>query len=113
MIYVDETVFTRKAIRRQEWSKKGLNMEVNNHLLNEKTQALLMGISYEKGVEQWKIFPKSVDTDKFIRYLEMVREANGNKKITLFMDNLGVHKTKRTKKRMEELGIIPIYNIYY
>lgn len=72
-----------------------------------------MGISYEKGVEQWKIFPKSVDTDKFIRYLEMVREANGNKKITLFMDNLGVHKTKRTKKRMEELGIIPIYNIYY
>ena len=72
-------------------------MEVNNHLLNEKTQALLMGISKEEGVEQWKIFSKSVNADKFIEYLGMVREANGDMKIALFMDNLSVHRTKRVK----------------
>ena len=60
-----------------------------------------MGISKEKGVEQWKIFPKSVNTDKFIEYLEYVRKENGERqKICLFMDNLQVHKTKKAKKKM-------------
>ena len=61
IIFIDETIFSRRAIKLQEWSTKGDNMVVNNHLLNEKTQALLMGISKEEGVEQWKIFPKSVN----------------------------------------------------
>ena len=56
-----------------------------------------MGISKEEGVEQWKIFPKSVDTDKFLQYLDLVRKANGQKKICLFMDNLSVHKTRKAK----------------
>ena len=61
IIFIDETIFSRRAIKLLEWSNKGDNMIVNNHLLNKKTQALLMGISKEEGVEQWKIFPKSVN----------------------------------------------------
>ena len=72
-----------------------------------------MGISAEEGVEQWRVFKKSVDTEKFLQYLNMVREANGNKKVALFMDNLNVHRTKVARKKMEELEIKPIYNIFY
>ena len=113
LIYIDETVFTRKTVRQSEWSGKGENVHVDQNHLNEKPKALLMGISAEEGVEQWRIFSKSVDTKKFLLYLDMVREANENKKVALFMDNLNVHRTKLAKKKMEELGIRPIYNIYY
>ena len=97
VIYIDETMFTRRAIKRAEWSRKGTNLSINNHLLNEKNYALLMGISKEEGVESWRIFPKSVDTEKFLKYLEMVREDNGKTKVCLFLDNLQVHKTRKAK----------------
>ena len=42
-----------------------------------------------------------------------MREKNGDAKIALFMDNLNVHRSKKAKKKMEELSIRPIYNIEY
>ena len=45
-------MFTRKAIKSLEWSRKLENPEVDEKLLNDKTKALLLGISYEEGVEQ-------------------------------------------------------------
>ena len=73
ILYIDETMFTRKAIKKLEWARKHENAEVDEKLLNDRTYALLMGISEERGVEQWKIFPKSVNTDKFLQYLDLVR----------------------------------------
>ena len=113
LVYIDETVFTRNTVNKSEWSAKKSNAHVDQNLLNEKPKALLMGISAEEGVEQWRVFAKSVDTKKFLIYLDMVRDANPNKKVALFMDNLNVHRTKAAKMKMEELGIKPIYNIYY
>ena len=94
IIWADETMFTRKAVKKTEWSRKGENAEVDEKLLNDYTKALLMGISEEEGVEQWMIFKKSVNTDKFVQYLLKVRAANGKREVALFMDNLQVHKTK-------------------
>ena len=58
-------------------------------------------------------FPKSVNVPKFQEYLEKLREANGNDKIALFMDNLSCHTTKASKKKMKELGFRTIYNVAY
>ena len=51
IIYIDETMFTRKAMARLEWAAKHENMGIDEKLLNEPTKALLMGISAERGVE--------------------------------------------------------------
>ena len=51
VVYLDETMFTRKAIAKIEWAAKHENAEVDEALLNEPTKALLMGISEENGVE--------------------------------------------------------------
>ena len=88
-------------------------MEVDDRLLKEKTYALLMGISEEKSVEQYRIFPKSVNTDKFLEYLQLVREAHGDRPLTLFIFNLSCHRTIRAREKMEELNILPIFNIIY
>ena len=103
VIFIDETMFTRKAVAKTEWARPHENAEVDEALLNEPAKALLMGISAEEGVEQWKIFARSVNADKFCQYLQMVRDAHPEQKVCLFMDNLRVHTCKKAKKKMEEL----------
>ena len=66
IIFIDETVFTRKAMMKFEWAAKHENMAIDEKLLNESTKALLMGISAETGVEQYRVFDKSVNIKKFI-----------------------------------------------
>ena len=113
MIFIDETIFTRKALKKSKWTRPGENAEVDDKLLNDSTKALLMGVSAEKEVEQYMIFKKSVTTDRFLQYLELVRRENGVQKVALFLDNLSVHRSKKARAKMEELGILPIFNIVY
>ena len=53
MVYIDETMFTRKTVPDAEWAKKGQNTRVDEAKLSEPTLALLCGISKEKGVEHF------------------------------------------------------------
>lgn len=69
MIYIDETMFTRKTIAETEWAKKGQNMQVDQAKLDEPTLALLCGISKEKGMEHFEIFEQSVNKVKFAEYV--------------------------------------------
>ena len=62
--------------------------------------ALLSGISKEKGLELYMMFQRSVNIQKFKEYLLRLREENGDDKICIFMDNLVVHKSNKTKKTM-------------
>ena len=48
-------------------------MSIAEKLLDEPTLALLSGISKEKGQEHFRIFPRSVNTVRFIEYLEELR----------------------------------------
>ena len=90
-----------------------MNYEVNQKHLSQPAECLLLGISEENGVEHWRIFEKSVNNVKFKQYLEELREANAGKKIALFLDNLSVHHSKKTKAVLERLEIPTIFNIVY
>ena len=81
--------------------------------MNEPVLCLLPGISKEKGWEYYRIYPKSVNTERFLDYLKGLREANGDDKICIFMDNLSVHTSEKTKKYMRELDFKFIYNLKY
>jgi|TARA_B100000524_G_scaffold332993_1_gene220544 transposase len=75
--------------------------------------AVLSGISREKGQELFMQFPKSVNGEKFQEYLEKLRAANGDAKICLFMDNLSVHKTPDSIKKMQQLHYRWVFNVAY
>ena len=66
-------------------------MMVDQVLINEPTLAMLSGISKEKGLEAYMIFPFSVNIAKFKEYLTKLREENEGEKICIFMDNLSTH----------------------
>ena len=95
------------------WARKHENGAVDEAMMNEPTMELLMSISKENGVEPWRIYKKSVNTDKFCQYLQMVRDRHPDQSLSIFMDNLNVHKSKRARKLMEDLQIKPIYNVKY
>ena len=50
---------------------------------------------------------------KFKEYLTKLREANGDAKLCLFMDNLNVHTSLETKKTMRALGMRFLWNLPY
>ena len=82
-------------------------------MLEEPTLALLCGISKEKGVEHHRVFEFSVNVDKFIEYIDFLRETNRGEKICLFMDNLSAHTSERSKQAMRDRGFRWIYNVPY
>ena len=65
IIYIDETMVTRKTVARKEYCHVNKNMTIDDKKLNEPTLALLAGISFEYGLEHFQIFEKSVDIPKF------------------------------------------------
>ena len=113
IIYIDETMVTRKTVVDAEWSRPKENMSVDVAKLEEPTLALLCGISKEKGLEHYQIYDNSVNVDKFMEYLQELRTANPEDKIALFMDNLSAHTSDRAKTAMREHGFRFIYNLPY
>ena len=88
-------------------------MTVDTKALEEPTLALLAGVSKEQGIEHFKLFERSVNIPKFKEYLAELREANGDDRICLFMDNLSAHTSKKSKEAMTRLGFRYIYNVAY
>ena len=113
IIYIDETMVTRKTVADTEWSRPKENMAIDVNKLQEPTLALLCGISREKGIEHFRIFQDSVNIDKFLEYLKGVKEANQEEKVCIFMDNLSSHTSERAKTAMREHGFKFIYNVPY
>ena len=91
-------MFTRRSIRKREFSARHTNINVDYSQMNIKTTATIAGISMQQGLVHWKNYDKSVNTDKFIEYLIILRKKFGSKKIACFLDNLRVHHTIRVRE---------------
>ena len=49
IVYIDETMFTRKSLQLEEWSLPKENFRIDEALLNEPTLAMISAISKENG----------------------------------------------------------------
>ena len=67
-------MFTRKTVKEAEWSRPKENFRIDEARLNEPTLAMVSAISQENGLEHFKIYPRSVNTGRFIEYLGELRE---------------------------------------
>ena len=88
-------------------------MTIDKAGIKEPTYAVLSGISREKGQELFMLFQKSVNVPKFQEYLTKLKEANNDAKICIFMDNLSVHTSNKSKDTMRQLGYRWIFNVPY
>ena len=69
ILWLDECMFTRKTVPLIEWSNKLTNIEVEEETINEPAYALLMAVSDHSGVELAKVYKKSVNIEKFLKYV--------------------------------------------
>ena len=113
VIYLDETMFTRKTVSCEEWTLPKENVSVDEAKLSEPTLALLMSISKENGLEHFRIYDFSVNTERFVEWLGELRVKTGDDKVALFMDNLSAHKAEKSTEEMKRLGFRWIWNCTY
>ena len=113
IVYIDETMFTRKTCPDTEWAPKNINMQVDSAKLDDPTIALLCGISKEKGIEHYELFDKLANVVKFKQYCQNLRAKTEGEQVCLFMDNLSAHTSDKSQKEMKSLGLRYIYNVPY
>ena len=75
--------------------------------------ALIFAISEENGLENYRIFEKSVDIDKFNSYLDDLSVSNKHESVAIFMDNLRVHTSPDVSMKLTELQFEKVYNVPY
>jgi hypothetical protein len=100
IIYLDEIMFTNKNIVDMEYSNKFQNISVDYKKLNYSATAVVAAITMELGLLTWKPYGKSVDIPKFIDFLNHLKTVSKGRKMTVFMDNLSVHRSKTVIKFM-------------
>lgn len=68
---------------------------------------------HDKAIFHYELYPRSVNSERYIGFLERLREKHGKGKIILYLDNLKVHKSKVTVEVYKRLNITTIYSPVY
>lgn len=61
----------------------------------------------------FELYPKSVNGDKFAKFLKVLRRKHGQGKMYIYMDNLKVHMSKPAKKAFIDYDVTPIWAPVY
>ena len=57
-------------------------------------KSVIVTVSADGGLERFDIHDQAITATEFILHLEKLRKSNGDTGLAIFMDQLGVHKTK-------------------
>ena len=67
----------------------------------------------ENGLESSLVSESAINSDIFIIFLEGLRRRFHQRPLSLFMDQLQVHKAKAVQPAYERLNITPVFNVGY
>ena len=113
VIYIDEMCSTRSTYPKLEWTPTNMRFVVDRRSQFNDTIATVAAISHDGGLELAHHHERSINAPKFKAFIEELRVLNKNKRIVLFMDQLGVHRSKMVTKTMKRLHLKVIFNAAY
>ena len=113
IVFADETLFTKRALKQREWSAKNTNLTADQQDVYVGYRSALASMTAEKGMLLVHIYERPIKAPEFCAHLMKIRSKAGVKPIALFMDNLWVHKNAEVRELMTKLNIRPIYNVAY
>ena len=95
------------------WSKKGKKCIIinKNNSVIPKRITLGMCITMNKNID-FTLTEGSLKSNKFINFMNKVK-INTNNKLTFFLDNASIHRSKIFKKYIKENNLKIIYNVPY
>ena len=113
-IYIDEVYFTKKTLLHKAYSHRHTNLAIEQSKLHDTGyNCVIAGVSEEKGTEHIFIYDGPINQDHFKGFLRKLQRLNNKRKLALFMDNLGSHKTDSVKALYRQLNITALYNVPY
>ena len=113
IIYLDEAMFTFNTLRKRAWYCQNSNLRVDQESRDMTPLAFIAGIESERGLVTYAIYEDSINGDKFLQFLNRLRDQMGDQEFGLYLDNLSVHKTLDVRQKFKDLNIVPIFNIPY
>jgi len=113
LVFADETLFTKRAIKLREWSAKNTNLTADQEDVYVGYRSALASMTAEKGMLLVHVYERPIKEPEFCAHLMKLRSKAGGRPIALFMDNLWVHKNARVQELMAKLDIRPVYNVGY
>ena len=81
--------------------------------MGTKPIALVAAVSRENGIESANLFERSVNSQKFIQFLEDLVQGYQPEQLVVFMDNLTVHHSKLVQQFMKDRNIGVLFNVLY
>jgi transposase len=106
-------MFTTSSILKVDYSAKYTNIEVDYKRFNLKTTAVIAAVSFEDGLTFFKCYEKSINREKYNEFIKELRKKIGNRRSTLFVDNLSVHRCLECLNTCREQGFEVIFNTPY
>ena len=53
----------------------------------------IAGVEFERGLVSYAIHEDSINGDRFLQFLDRLKEQMGDQEFGVYLDNLSVHKT--------------------
>ena len=113
LVFADETLFTKRAIKLREWSVKNTNLTADQEDVYVGYRAALASMTAEKGICVVHVYEEPVKVPEFCAHLMKLCSKARGRPLALFMDNLWVHKDAKVRELMAKLDVRPIYNVAY
>ena len=92
LVFLDEILFTKRAVKLREWSAKNTNLSIDQEELYVGYRSALASMTEEKGICLVHLSDEPVKEPGFCAHIKKLRVKAGKRPIALFMDNLWVHK---------------------
>ena len=86
--FADETVFTKMALPRLTYSKKGQNINIDFGDMEKVYRSALAAISTDGKIEHLKVTERAINAKKYMSWLTKLRQKLGDDQFYLFVDNL-------------------------
>jgi len=61
----------------------------------------------------WQIYKRSINTEKFLQYLEHLTSSHNGKNPSILLDNMRVHRPKKVTEFIHSRNIDFIFNVPY
>ena len=113
LVFADETHFISRDFQQTAWAPIGKNIQVDDRTGNQPSLSMCAAVCKCHGLLAYTTEEGCYDKDKFKVFLREVREAAGEGKVHLFLDNCRIHHAHVVSDYMQELDIEPVWNVAY
>lgn len=112
IVFADKVQFASAVIQMKEWSPNKINFTLLPRAFVMPVTRVILGISLQQGVETGIFAHDGLTSDAFKEWLYELAYRHDNPP-AVFMENASIHASVDTKRYMNELNILPIYNRSY